>query len=172
MAMAMSNPTAKGIEPSPAWAHSVARSALANRFQVNHRQAASSSQMPHLRRIWRTNVSGPLTASKVARPPKNRVHSIGLANRLASLKARAPNRLAASRMTMISNAPQPISCSRFNNAGRLAPLAPRLSLSAAMADSPVSLPITPTAASSSTPTILAGRPGQGAARQRWFGEAR
>ena len=152
MAMAISKPTANGIEPSPALAQSVARSALANRFQVSHRQAASNNQMPHLRKIWRTKVSGPLTASSVARPPKNRVHSNGLANRLPSLNARVPNRLAASRITMISNEPQPISCSKLSNAGRLAPFAPRLSLSAAMADRPVSLPITPTAASSRTPT--------------------
>ncbi|MNI38642.1 hypothetical protein D3C73_927930 [compost metagenome] len=152
--MAMSKPTANGIEPSPAWAHNAARSALANRFQVSQTHAASSSQMPHLRRIWRTKVSGPLTASKVASAPKNSVHSTGLDSRLPSLKAFAPSRLAASRMTMISNEPQPISCSRFSTAGRLAPLAPRLSLSAAIDDRPVSLPITPTAASNRTPTSV------------------
>ncbi|MNG08452.1 hypothetical protein D3C84_918100 [compost metagenome] len=127
---------------------------MANRFQVNQIHAASSNQMPHLRRTLRTNVNGPLTASRVARAPKNSVHSRGLEPRLPSLKARAPSRLAASRMTMISNEPQPISCSRFNTAGTLAPLPPRLSLRAAMADRPVSLPITPTAASSRTPTSV------------------
>lgn len=142
------------MEPSPAWAQSAARSALANRFQVSHRQAANSNQMPHLRRTLRTKVSGPLTASKVASAPKNRVQSKGLANRLPSLNARPPNRLAASRMTMISNEPQPTSCSRLSKAGRLAPRVPRLSLSAAMDDRPVSLPITPTAASSKTPTAV------------------
>ncbi|MNZ92405.1 hypothetical protein D3C78_1114290 [compost metagenome] len=125
---------------------------MANRFQVSQMHAASSSQMPHLRRICRTKVSGPLTANRVARPPKNRVQSSGFDSRLPSLKAFAPNRLAASRMTMISNDPQPISCSRFSTAGRLAPLVPRLSLRAAIDDRPVSLPITPTAASSRTPT--------------------
>ena len=152
MAIAMSNPTANGIDPSPAWAHNAARSALASRFQVSQMHAASNSQMPHLRRICRTNVSGPLTASRVARAPKNRVHISGLAIRLPSLNPRAPSRLAASRMTMISNEPQPINCSRLSSAGRLAPLLPRVNLSAAIDDRPVSLPITPTAASSSTPT--------------------
>ncbi|MNQ85718.1 hypothetical protein D3C85_1008910 [compost metagenome] len=154
MAIAMSKPTANGIEPSPACAHRAARSALANRFQVSHRQAASSSQIPHLRSTLRTKVNGPLTASSVARAPKNRVQSKGLDHRLPSLKARAPSRLAASRITMISKEPQPISCSRFNTAGSAAPCLPRLSLSAAMDDKPVSLPITPTEANSSTPTAV------------------
>ncbi|MNF83089.1 hypothetical protein D3C84_654040 [compost metagenome] len=154
MAMAMSKPTANGIEPSPACAHSAARSALANRFQVSQIHAASSSQIPHLRSTLRTKVNGPLTASNVASAPKNNVHSSGFDHRLPSLNARAPNRLAASRMTMISNEPQPISCNRFNSAGRLAPRVPRLSLSAAIDDRPVSLPITPTAASSNTPTSV------------------
>ena len=150
----MSNPTANGSEPSPFCAHKAAKSALANRFQVNHRHAASSNQMPHLRKTWRTKVNGPLTASNVANAPKNSVHAIGLLSRLLSLKARAPSRLAASRITMISNEPQPISCKTLSNAGRLAPRLPRLSLSAAIEDSPVSLPITPTEASSATPTSV------------------
>ncbi len=143
MAIAMSKPTANVIEPSPALFQSAARSALANRFQVNHKHAASNSQMPHLRRIWRTKVSGPLIASKVASAPNNRVQSSGLASRRPSPNARLPSRLAASRMTMISNAPQPTNCSRLRMAGRLAPYWPRLSFSAAMAARPVSQPITP-----------------------------
>ncbi|MNR19439.1 hypothetical protein D3C85_1362320 [compost metagenome] len=152
MAMAMSKPTASDIEPSPARFHSAARSALANRFQVSHRQAPSSSQMPQARSTLRTNASGPLTASKVARAPKHRVQSIGLFQALSSPNARAPSRLAASRMTMISNAPQPTSCSRLSSAGKRAPWPPRLSFSVPMADRPVSLPMTPAAPSSSTPT--------------------
>jgi len=152
--MAISKPTANGIEPSPARAQSAARSALANRFQVSQMHAARISQIPHLRRILRTNVSGPLTASKVASAPKHNVQSIGLAHSEPSLNARVPSRLAASRMTMISNEPQPISCSRLSSAGRLAPLLPRLSFSAAIDDRPVSLPITPTAANSRTPTSV------------------
>ena len=152
--MAISKPTANGREPSPFCAHRAGRSALANRFQVSQRQAASSNQMPHLRNTLRTKVKGPLTASKVARAPKNRVHSKGLLNGLPSLKARAPSRLAASRITMISNEPQPISCNTLSMAGSIAPRLPRLSLSAAIDDRPVSLPITPTEASSDTPTSV------------------
>ena len=154
MAMAMSKPRAKGMEPSPGRAQSMAKSALSNRFQVSHRQAPSSNQIPHLRRIRRTNVSGPVTASSVARPPKNSVHSIGLLSKLPSPNARTASTLAASRMTMISNAPQPTSCSKFSSAGNTAPRRPRLSLSADMADSPVSQPITATEPSSSTPTAV------------------
>ncbi|MNZ87265.1 hypothetical protein D3C78_1061160 [compost metagenome] len=150
----MSIPTASDIEPSPARAHRAARSALANRFQVSHRQAPSNSQIPHLRRILRTKVNGPLTANRVARAPKHRVHNSGLVSTLPSPKARAPSRLAASRMTMISNEPQPISCSKLSSAGRRAPSRPRLRRKAAMDDMPVSLPITPTAASSNTPTLV------------------
>ena len=119
---------------------------------MSQRHAASNSQMPHLRKILRTNANGPLTASNVARAPKNNVQSSGLLSQLPSLKARAPSRLAASRITMISNEPQPISCRTFNTAGSMAPRLPRLSFSAAMEDSPVSLPITPTDANNATPT--------------------
>ena len=152
--MAISKPTAKGSEPSPFCAHSAGKSALLKRFQVSHRHAPNNSQIPHLRRILRTKVSGPLTASKVARAPKNTVHNNGWLHRLVSLNARAPSRLAASRMTMISNEPQPISCSTLSNAGSIAPRLPRLSLSAAMDDRPVSLPTTPTDASNDTPTSV------------------
>ncbi|MNE46432.1 hypothetical protein D3C80_1407710 [compost metagenome] len=127
---------------------------MANRFQVSHRQAPISSQMPHLRRILRTKVNGPLTASKVAKAPKHKVHSKGLVSALPAPKARSLSKLAASRMTMISNEPQPISCSRLSMAGRRAPLRPRLRRRAAMDDRPVSLPMTATAASSSTPTLV------------------
>ena len=154
MAMAMSKPSANGNDPSPFCPHSAGRSALASRFQVSHRHAANSSQMPHLRKTLRTKVSGPLTASKVARAPKISVHSIGLLNTLPSLKARAPSKLAASRITMISNEPQPINCSTLSMAGSMAPRVPRLSLRAAMEDSPVSQPITPTEASKATPTSV------------------
>src|ERR1700712_1658566 len=154
MAMAMSKPTANGSEPSPARDHNADRSALLSKFQVSQRHAPSNSQMPHLRRICRTNVNGPLTASAVAMAPKISVQSSGLAHRLDSENAPAPSRLAASRMTMISNEPQPTSCSRLRIAGTPAPLVPRLSLSAAIDDSPVSLPITPTAASNRTPTSV------------------
>ena len=152
MAMTMSKPTASDIDPSPPRCHNIARSALANRFQVSQAQAPSSSQMPQARRILRTKANGPLTASTVASAPKHSVHSTGLFQTLASPKARAPNRLAASRITMISKAPQPISCSTLSSAGKRAPCAPRLSLSVPMADKPVSLPITPAAPSNSTPT--------------------
>jgi len=148
----MSKPTASDIEPSPARFHSAARSALANRFQVSHRHAPSSSQIPQARSTLRTNANGPLTASRVARPPKHSVHSIGLFQALASPNARAPSRLAASRMTMSSNAPQPTSCNRLSSAGRRAPWLPRLSFRVPMAERPVSLPMTPAAPSSSTPT--------------------
>ncbi|MNH16478.1 hypothetical protein D3C79_761220 [compost metagenome] len=152
MAMTMSKPTASDIDPSALRRHSSPRSALANRFQVSHRQAPNNSQIPHLRSTLRTNASGPLTASSVARPPKQRVQNIGLFHRLPSPKVRAPSRLAASRMTMISNAPQPTSCSRLSSAGRRTPWLPRLRRRVAMAQRPVSLPITPAAPSSSTPT--------------------
>ncbi|MNN33249.1 hypothetical protein D3C81_1470010 [compost metagenome] len=125
---------------------------MANRFQVSHRHAPNNTQIPQARSTLRTNASGPLTASRVASPPKHKVQSIGLFQALSSPNARAPNRLAASRMTMISKAPQPTSCSRLRTAGKRAPWLPRLSFKVPMADRPVSLPMTPAAPSNSTPT--------------------
>ncbi len=55
-------------------------------------------------------------------------------------------------MAMISNAPQPVSCTAFSTAGMAAPRVPRAGLSEPMAERPVSAPTTPAAASSSTPS--------------------
>ena len=154
MAIAISKPRAKGIEPSPPRAQMLARSALSNRFQVSHRHAPSNNQMPHLRNILRTKVSGPVTASNVASAPKNSVHSSGLLQPVPAPNARSAKTPAASRITMISNAPQPISCNTLSKAGNSAPLLPRLSFKAAMLERPVSLPITATAPSNSTPTAV------------------
>ena len=59
---------------------------------------------------------------------------------------------AASPMTMISNAPQPTSCTTFSRVGTEAPRSPRLGRSMAMEARPVSAPTTPTAASSPAPS--------------------
>ncbi len=89
-----------------------------------------------------------MIARPVARAPNARVQSRGLEIPKVCL-ARAS---AESRMAMISNAPQPVSCTAFSTAGMAAPRVPRAGLSEPMAERPVSAPTTPAAASSSTPS--------------------
>ena len=61
---------------------------------------------------------------------------------------------AESRITMTSNEPQPTSCTAFSTAGTDAPRTPSVGRSDDMAASPVSVPITPASASSTTPITL------------------
>jgi hypothetical protein len=61
---------------------------------------------------------------------------------------------AESRITMISKAPQPTSCTALITAGTEAPRTPSVGRSDDIAARPVSVPITPASASSTTPTAL------------------
>ena len=131
------------------------------------RQAASSIQIPHLRRIFARRQRA-TDSSKVARPAESTSRA-GAGHRLPSLKARCPAVWRHRHDDDFERA-QPISCS-MSTGRRLAPLAPRLSLRAAMDDRPVSLPITrrrPTAHAYQVPRKIASnepdRPKQGQQR--------
>jgi hypothetical protein len=106
--------------------------------------------MPQVRRKRRTNDSGPLIASRVARRPKTIVQMSGIDRPKACLASAS----AESRITITSNEPQPTSCTALSTAGTDAPRTPSVGRNDDMAASPVSVPITPASASSTTPITL------------------
>jgi len=88
-----------------------------------------------------------MAAMEVASTPNSTIQSAGREMPNAEVTSAS----AASPITMISKAPQPISCTTLMTVGSAAPRRPRLGRSMAMEARPESAPITPASASSTTP---------------------